>query len=582
VKANKVLIATMLLAPLAALLVALRWGRAVEAPVTLRASSPGAAAAAATAALPEPEKEPVPVVHGRILGADGNPVNGATVRAIAPSPSYVVYADTRSDAAGGFSFAHLGSERVRLEADHDADGSVTSAELHVIEGQSTEVTLVLATASVRGTVVDSADHAVAGAVLSVEGVPWAVGGATSDADGAFRLGCVPDGATSLVALARGYETARVSLPRRDEPVELVVRVRLVAGSPVQGDVHDPDGHPVRARVVACEGQPSEAGVTSAEDGTFELPPSTIGCGAVARHDEYGSSDAVTLVEGRRAELSLRAGGAIEGLVVDEKGAAVDSFTVGIESFAGAQGRGTRGPSPRKVDDPRGAFRIEKLAPGSYVLTAGTPSRPPSRSDPVTVSGGTTTTGVRIVLPQGGSVVGHVFDERHVPLEGVELRFDAVSSVMESGARARTDGSGQYRLDGAPSGPFTLRAQKDRFRVRMLSGLRVDSRGTLTEDLTLHAVDEANLEFAGIGANLGSTPEGITLSAVLAGGPAERSGLRGDDRILTVDGESVDGMSIADVLQRLRGEPGTTVGVSVRRSKTNETVDVVVERATIAR
>lgn len=575
-KTNKVLLATMLLAPLGAIVVAFTWGRAVPPPVTVRASS-----SAAAAAPPEPGRGLVPVVQGRILGADGSPVNGATVRAIAPSPSYVVYADTKSDAAGAFSFAHLSAERVRLEADHDADGSVTSAELHLTEGQSTEVTLVLATAGVRGTVVDSSDHAVAGAVLSVEGVPWAVGGATSDVDGAFRLGCVPDGVKALVAVAQGYETARVSLPRRDEPAELVVRVRLVSASPTVGDVHDPDGNPIRARVVACEGQPSEASVMSGEDGTFQLPPSTIGCGAVAQHDEYGPSDMVSLFEGRRAQLRLRAGGAIEGQVVDENGAAVESFTIGVESFSGAQPRGS-GASPRKVDDPRGAFRLEKLAPGSYVLTAGTPSRPPSRSDPVTASAGTTTTGVRIVLPLGGSVVGHVFDERHVPIEGVELRFDAVSTVMESGARARTDGSGQYRLDGAPTGPFTLRAQKERFRVRMISGLRVDSRGTLTEDLTLHAVDDAGLEFAGIGANLGQMPEGITLSAVFPGGPAERSGLRGGDRILAIDGESADGMSIADALQRLRGEPGTSVGVSVRRSKTNETVDVVVERAALAR
>ena len=40
--------------------------------------------------------------------------------------------------------------------------------------------------------------------------------------------------------------------------------------------------------------------------------------------------------------------------------------------------------------------------------------------------------------------------------------------------------------------------------------------------------------------------------------------------------------IADALQRLRGEAGTSVGVSVQRPKTGESVDVLIERATIVR
>jgi len=181
------------------------------------------------------------------------------------------------------------------------------------------------------------------------------------------------------------------------------------------------------------------------------------------------------------------------------------------------------------------------------------------------------------------VAGHVFDEHHAPLAGVELRFDAVSSVVDSSARATTDEAGQYRLEGAPVGPFTLRAQKEGFRIRMISGLRVDSHGTLAQDVILNAADGgAGLEFAGIGANLMPTPEGLTLSAVGPGDPAERAGLRAGDRILAIDAETTDGMSLADALQRLRGEAGTSVGVSVHRPKTGETVDVTIERAAIVR
>ena len=442
------LIAAMLLAPVGAVFLA----HALIADLPAPAASAPSTAVIATAGAVE---DRTPEIHGRILDADGKPVNSAAVRLVSPRLPYTVYTEAKSDAAGKFSFAHVGSEPLRVVADHDPDGAVTSAELRLAQGQSTEITLVLSTASaVRGTVVDVDDHPVAGATIFIEGVPWIARGAASDTDGAFRLAMVPDGVTQLVAVARGYKTARVSLPHRESSVDLVVRVRLLTAPAVNGDVRDPDGNPIRARIVACEGQPSEKSAVSAEDGTFELPPSTIGCMAVAQHDEYEASEPIVLAEGRRVGLRLRPGGAIEGAVAEESGASVPSFTVGVESFSGAQGRSLRAAPPRKVEDPHGSFRLEKLAPGRYVLTAGTPDRPSGRSDPIDVAGGITTTGVRIVLPAGGSVVGHVFDERHMPIEGVDLRFDAVSSVIESNAHTQTDAAGQYRLAGAPTGPFT--------------------------------------------------------------------------------------------------------------------------------
>jgi hypothetical protein len=571
------LVATVLLAPIGAIVVT----RALTAKLPPPAvAAPSAAAIAATA----PPEARTPEIHGRILDADGNAVRGAAVRLVSPRLPYIVYSDTKSDASGTFSFARVGPEVVRVVADHDPDGAVTSAELHVAQDQNIELTLVLSAANaVRGTVVDTEDHPVAGAAVFAEGVPWIARGATSDADGTFRLALVPDGVTSLVAVARGYKTARAPVPRAVDSLERVVRVRLEKAAALAGDVRDPDGNAVRARVVACEGQPSEATAVSGDDGTFELPPSTIGCEAVAQHDEFEASDAVALVEGHRIALRLKPGGAIEGAVVQENGAAVESFTIGIESFSGAQSRSLRSKPTRKVDDPRGAFRLEKLAPGHYVIGAGAPGMAPGRSAGVDVAGGATTTGVRIVMPSGGSVVGHVFDEHHAPLDGVELRFDAVSNVIDSSARAQTDAAGRYRLDGAPMGLLTLRAEKAGYRVRMLSGLQVASRGTLTRDLTLNAIDGgAGLEFGGVGANLSQAPEGLAFAAVFPGEPAERAGLLAGDRILAIDAETADGMSLADALQRLRGEAGTTVGVSVQRPKTGETVDVLIERAVIVR
>ncbi|MGD0529166.1 MAG: carboxypeptidase regulatory-like domain-containing protein [Polyangiaceae bacterium] len=510
-------------------------------------------------------------------------MNGATVRLVSPSPPYTVYRDTKTDRAGAFSFPHVGPWRVRVVADHDPDGVVTSAVLQSIDAGTTEITLVLSAAgAVRGTVVDADDHPVAGAVLTVEGVPWIVPAATSDEAGAFRIPTVPDEATSLVAVARGYRTARAVLGPRDDQTELVVRVRLVAAPPVDGVVLDADGQPARARVVACEEQPSEVRTESGEDGTFQLPPSAIGCDALAEQSESAPSDVAAVVEGTHLTLRLRPGGAIEGVVVDDHGAGLPTYTIGIESFTPSRGRAfeRRGRS-RTVEDPRGAFRWDHLAPGTYVLTASSSGLPPTRSDPLDVRGGAVTGGVRITLLRGGVVTGHVFDEHHAPLAGVDVHFDAVSSVANSNSDALTDETGLYRIEGAPAGPLTLRVHKDGFRMKLVSGLRVDSGATLRQDVTLTTMDGgAGLELGGIGAALEQNGGGITLRDVFPGDPAGRAGLRSGDRIVTIDGEPTQGMSMADVLQRLRGEPGTSVGVTALRPETGETVQLTIVRGTI--
>jgi hypothetical protein len=531
---------------------------------------------------PAPAEDIAAEIRGRILDANGDPVEGAAVRLVSAGLPSVVLRAAKSASAGRFSFAGVGPAPVRVVADHGPDGAVSSADLRVADGRSIEITLVLSTTgSVFGTVVDADGHPVAGATLALQGVPWTVPDATSDAAGAFRLTAVPREAMFLVATASGYRAARVSLPHQDDQTDREVRIRLAAAPAVEGEVLDSDGQPTRAAIVACGGQPSETRTASAEDGSFELPSSTIGCSAIAQHDEYAPSDPAAVVDGQRLILHLKAGGSIDGVVVDERARGVASFTVGIESFSGAQARSPQSRGPRSYEDARGAFRWEKLAPGSYVLTVAAPGKPPTRSDPIEVVGGAVAS-ARIVLAVGGSVIGHVYDERRAALEGVDIRFDSVSSIVESSARTTTDRGGQYRLDGAPAGPFTLRVQQQGFRVRLLSGLRIASGGTLTQDVTLTSVDgSASMELGGIGANLIQIPGGIALGSVFSGAPAERAGLRAGDHVLSVDGEDMEQMSLVDALQRLRGEAGTTVSVSAQRPS-GEIVDVLITRAAIVR
>ncbi len=571
--ATAVLIGLMLLVPIGAAVGARVLASSAPAPTI-----PTSSQTAAPTALPAAEA-PAPALRGRILDANGDPVAGAAVHVVSVARPPAVLTETMSDAAGAFAVTHVAGH-LRVDAEHDPQGAVRSAELNVADPGGVEVTLVLAPAALGGMVVDAADRPVAGAALSVEGVPWEIPGTTSDPNGTFRLPAVPFEATTIVAVAPGYKTARVTLgPREDQP-EPVLRVQMQSAPPVDGDVLDPDGKPARAHVVACEGQASEARLTTGEDGVFRLPPSAIGCTAVAFSDELAPSDAAQVVEGRHLTLRLGAGGGIEGAVVDERGMRVPSFTLGIESFVGAHGASARGMGSRGFE--AGMFHWDGLAPGTYVLTAVASGKPPTRSEPIDVRGGAVTSGVRIVLAAGGVVAGHVYDDHHAPLAGVALHFDQVSTVVNSSSTATSDETGAYRLEGAPSGPFTVLARKDGFRVRMLSGLRVQSGATLQQDVTLTpAGGGASFELGGIGASLAARADGIVFVSTFPGDPADRAGLRGGDRIVRIDGEDTAGMSVADALQRLRGEVGTSVGVTVKRADSDDPIDVVIVRAMIA-
>lgn len=566
----------MLVVPLVALVIA-------DAVIPRHTWAPASAAALSSPPspppLPEEEVVATPELVVRVVDADGEAVMGATVRLLAPRAPFKVLREGHTDQVGSLAFAHDVPQVVRVFAEHAPQGVATIDEARVIEGKTTHLTLVLSAATVvRGTVVNADDKPVEGASLSLEGVPWTVDAVTSDASGAFAMFGVPEEAYGLVATARGYKAGRVSLAGRKENAETVVKVVLSPGPPIDGEVREVDGSPVRANVVACKGRPFEVNVASGADGSFQLPPSTIGCDAYALHVEEGATVTAPVVEGQKLILQLQPGGIFEGVVVDARGAAITPFEVGVESsvstFTGAKGSGWT----KRFDDPHGVFRFDRMTPGTFILVARAAGKPPTRSDPIEVKTGKTISGIRIVLLDGGAVVGTVVDDRRAPVGGARIAFDAVSVAVGSDANAQTDAAGRYRIEGAPTGPFSLRVEKEGYRTRFLSGLRVAAGGEVTRDVVLTAVDGGGMELGGIGAMLRPSPDGVFIASVYPGDPADRAGIRKGDRVLRVDGDDTAGMSLTDVLQRLRGEPGTMVSISLQRE--GETQEIWVERAAI--
>lgn len=75
-------------------------------------------------------------------------------------------------------------------------------------------------------------------------------------------------------------------------------------------------------------------------------------------------------------------------------------------------------------------------------------------------------------------------------------------------------------------------------------------------------------FSGIGAEIGLDEKGVlTVIAPLKGTPAERAGLRSGDNILTIDGESTNGMTVEEAVSHIRGDKGTSVTFILSRPGT---------------
>jgi carboxyl-terminal processing protease len=113
---------------------------------------------------------------------------------------------------------------------------------------------------------------------------------------------------------------------------------------------------------------------------------------------------------------------------------------------------------------------------------------------------------------------------------------------------------------------------------------------LTEDELRSLTDTTSGEFGGVGMYINKQvpdaeegiPQGrgyIEVVSPIEDTPAYRAGLRAGDLIVSVEGESTSDLSVDEVVDRLRGAPGTEVEITIRRGRSQE-FPVTLERAVI--
>ena len=114
---------------------------------------------------------------------------------------------------------------------------------------------------------------------------------------------------------------------------------------------------------------------------------------------------------------------------------------------------------------------------------------------------------------------------------------------------------------------------------MLSNLDPHSDYLLPEDFS-ELQEHTTGKFGGLGIEVGIEEGLIKVVTPIDDTPAEKAGIKAGDFIVSLDGKPVREMSLTDVIDQMRGEPGTDIELSIRRKGEKELLEFVLTRAEI--
>ena len=186
------------------------------------------------------------------------------------------------------------------------------------------------------------------------------------------------------------------------------------------------------------------------------------------------------------------------------------------------------------------------------------------------------------LRKQSSTVAHSESEPMIRKTVLGLSLALVLALPSAG-QSQNDAGGRR---SARQGVATAEAQEflAAFRIIRDYGLEVHSDSTLwfrAVDGLIRELNDAYAQafapaeydefqenntgsYAGIGVQITTLNEVITVTAVFRGTPAEESGLQVGDLIIAVNDESTEGWTTGDASDAIRGEVGTTVQLSIAR------------------
>lgn len=169
--------------------------------------------------------------------------------------------------------------------------------------------------------------------------------------------------------------------------------------------------------------------------------------------------------------------------------------------------------------------------------------------------------------------------------GGSYAFTSYAGKEESGFQSASDDSGSltevenaYELikDNALAKPDAQQLQEGAIQG-MLETLDDPYSSFLDEESSTQLNQQLESSFEGIGAEVSMVDKQVTIVAPIKDSPAEDAGLRPNDQVLEVDGDSLQGLNLQEAVNKIRGEKGTTVTLSVKRPGVSEELKIDVTR-----
>jgi carboxyl-terminal processing protease len=114
---------------------------------------------------------------------------------------------------------------------------------------------------------------------------------------------------------------------------------------------------------------------------------------------------------------------------------------------------------------------------------------------------------------------------------------------------------------------------------MLYALDPHSQYLSASDYTSLKIDTHG-SYGGLGIVIGVRDGYLTVVSPMEGTPASRMGIRSLDRVVAIDGETTDGLSLDDAVSKMRGPQGTQVKLSIMREGVDKPLDFMLTREII--
>ncbi len=97
-----------------------------------------------------------------------------------------------------------------------------------------------------------------------------------------------------------------------------------------------------------------------------------------------------------------------------------------------------------------------------------------------------------------------------------------------------------------------------------------------EELKIHTEGK----FGGLGIQISIRDKVLTVMTPISGTPASRAGIQSGDQIIKIDGKPTAGFTIDKAVEKLRGEPGSKVTITIRRKGEINDIDYTISREVI--